>query len=258
MSAAQRTSTIQGTGEELSEETATPRCLNCGEAVARNYCPECGQKAGPRLLTIGQLAEDLLNGLFSYDSKFARSARLLLTRPGALTKEYVAGRRAGYLAPFQLYFWVNAIFFVAYGLVFGVSAEATATPLYRTLVCTTVVMAFFLCLAYYGQRRLLIEHLVFSLHVNTFVIVVMMLFTIGWAAAYRLWPQIGRVSVDPYLISTLTVAFLVYSGLAMKTVYRETAFKTACKVIVITVLTIGTEVVLANLFRRWWGGPGSL
>jgi hypothetical protein len=254
MSAVQETSATQAAGkalEALTDQPATHRCLNCGGPVERNYCPECGQKAGPRLLPVPQLLEDLLNGLFSYDSKFVRSARLLLTRPGGLTEEYVAGRRAGYLAPFQLYFWVNAIFFVAYGLIFGRSAEATATPLYRALICTAVVMGFFLGLVYFGQRRLLIEHMVFALHVNTFVIVVMMFFTILWAAAYRVWPQVGRISVDPYLVSTLTVAFLVYSGLAMKTVYRETAFRTACKVIIVTVLTIGMEVVLVNLFRRW-------
>jgi hypothetical protein len=45
------------------------------------------------------------------DGKVARSARLLVARPGALTAEYLAGRRAHYVSPVKIYLLCSAFFF---------------------------------------------------------------------------------------------------------------------------------------------------
>ena len=46
-----------------------------------------------------------------YDGKFVGSIRYLLTKPGFLTTEYMAGRRASYLQPDQDVCFTSAIFF---------------------------------------------------------------------------------------------------------------------------------------------------
>ena len=52
-----------------------------------------------------------LGELFHFDSKIFRSFRLLFTRPGFLTAEYLRGCRKPYLHPFQLFFVANLIYF---------------------------------------------------------------------------------------------------------------------------------------------------
>ena len=54
------------------------------------------------------LAGEFVAEIFSNDSNLVRTLRCLFLRPGCLTKEYRAGRRASYIAPFRLYLLVAA------------------------------------------------------------------------------------------------------------------------------------------------------
>ena len=98
-------------------------CPNCGTPLVCHYCPECGQKVGPVNPTLHDFLHDLTHELLHVDSKIFRSVRLLLTRPGVLTREYFDGRKARYISPLRLYL----IFSVAY---FAASALAL-TPVFR-------------------------------------------------------------------------------------------------------------------------------
>lgn len=53
-----------------------------------------------------------LGDFFHFDSKIFRSFRLLFSRPGFLTAEYLRGCRKPYLHPFQLFFLANLIYFI--------------------------------------------------------------------------------------------------------------------------------------------------
>ncbi len=100
---------------------ALAQCPNCGRDLEGAYCAECGQKATALNPTFHDFLHDLTHELLHVDGKIFRSVRLLLTRPGFLSREYFAGRRARYIAPIRLYL----IFSVVY---FGVSA-LLSTPL---------------------------------------------------------------------------------------------------------------------------------
>lgn len=56
------------------------------------------------------------------DGKILQSVKLLFTRPGFLTREYVEGRRIRYISPLRLYL----VFSVAY---FAVSALTAKPPI---------------------------------------------------------------------------------------------------------------------------------
>lgn len=103
----------------MSDEEVIRKCPNCPAEYPDRYayCPECGQKNEKVLLTFRQLLLDLLGAFFSFDSKFFRTVPKLLLRPGFLTKEYIAGRRESYLAPFRLYLFVSVVLFLALPLV---------------------------------------------------------------------------------------------------------------------------------------------
>uniref|UniRef100_UPI0040409E0C DUF3667 domain-containing protein n=1 Tax=Pontibacter sp. H259 TaxID=3133421 RepID=UPI0040409E0C len=48
---------------------------------------------------------------FHFESKFFKSIVPLLTKPGFLTKEYFAGKRASHLNPISMYISISILFF---------------------------------------------------------------------------------------------------------------------------------------------------
>lgn len=89
----------------------TNACLNCGEPLHGPFCSACGQRAVPPDPTVSELAGDAWQELSGYDGRIAATVRGLF-RPGFLTQEYMAGRRAQYLSPVRLYLIVSVIYFV--------------------------------------------------------------------------------------------------------------------------------------------------
>src|SRR5262249_45779011 len=88
-------------------------CPTCGATVSSKFCPDCGEKEFSAAdLSIGHFFNHALGEFFHFDSKILRSFRLLFTRPGFLTAEYLRGCRKPYLHPFQLFFIANIIYFL--------------------------------------------------------------------------------------------------------------------------------------------------
>lgn len=94
-------------------------CRNCGEALAGQYCSHCGQREGRGDLSFGELAGELLHDVINWDSRFWRTLVPLMFRPGFLTAEYIAGRRARYVPPFRLYLIVSFVLFLVVSLLAG-------------------------------------------------------------------------------------------------------------------------------------------
>jgi len=86
-------------------------CRNCGEALIGKFCHHCGQEDLPLHPSLRQLASELLGEFFSFDSRLLRTLRPLLARPGALTQDYLAGRRIRFVSPLKTYLIAALIFF---------------------------------------------------------------------------------------------------------------------------------------------------
>lgn len=97
-------------------------CLNCGTALTGNFCHHCGQKAHLHR-SIGHIFEELVHGVLHWDSKGWRTLPMLLLNPGRLTREYVEGRRARYIAPLSLFLALFLVTFIALGS-FGPSLDS--------------------------------------------------------------------------------------------------------------------------------------
>ena len=93
-------------------------CLNCGQPFTGNekFCSYCGQKNTSEKLTFSIFINNLVSGFFSYDSRFWTTFILLLTKPGQVSKEYIKGKRARFVNPFQLYLNVSIVFFLILGI----------------------------------------------------------------------------------------------------------------------------------------------
>ena len=87
-------------------------CLNCGAVLTGPFCSKCGQRVVPPHPTTRELAGDAYDELVGWDGKFARTIRLLLTRPGELTRAVIGGRRARYVGSVRLYLMCSVLFFL--------------------------------------------------------------------------------------------------------------------------------------------------
>ncbi len=93
-------------------------CLNCTQPLLgnENFCSYCGQKNTIKKLSFGVFLNNLFEGLFSYDSRFWRTFIPLLIKPGKVSKEFIEGKRAKFVNPFQMYLNVSVVFFLLLGI----------------------------------------------------------------------------------------------------------------------------------------------
>jgi Protein of unknown function (DUF3667) len=93
-------------------KSAGTDCLNCGAGLAGRYCSNCGQVADVHVPSTRELIHEVLEGLTHSDSRIWTTLKCLWFKPGKLTEEFVAGRRASYLPPFRLYLILSVAFFL--------------------------------------------------------------------------------------------------------------------------------------------------
>lgn len=96
---------------------ASNPCLNCGTNVQLYFCPECGQAAIDPDPTLREFLHESAEQFLHWDGKLFGTFRLLLTRPGLLTQEYLAGRRARYISPLRVYLLCSVLFFFVSALI---------------------------------------------------------------------------------------------------------------------------------------------
>ena len=82
------------TFETIEEQGSLPyeHCLNCGAELQGKYCHKCGQEALDKKPSVGGFVMEYLNNAFIWDSQFFKTFWTLISRPGRLTNEFLAGR----------------------------------------------------------------------------------------------------------------------------------------------------------------------
>lgn len=88
-------------------------CDNCYATITGEFCANCGQPARNYLTSLFAIIGDFIDDTFNYDSRFFRTLRPLLLKPGFLTNEFVRSRRQHYLPPVRMYIFVSLLFFFA-------------------------------------------------------------------------------------------------------------------------------------------------
>ena len=86
-------------GEPVAVEV---RCRNCGAQLLGPHCHACGQAARNPFGRLRDAAADVFEAAFDVDGRILRTLRDLLV-PGRLAINYLAGRRARYVAPIRLF-----------------------------------------------------------------------------------------------------------------------------------------------------------
>ena len=250
--------------EIIDPAAVVAECPNCGSELLRRYCAECGQKAPhPDDYSLREHVSDLVDQIASFDGRILRTLWTLISRPGALTVAHMAGRRARYLRPLQLFLLVNVLLFIAapkapmfsysldnylehappspaltsrlvqqtshasviatdYAAAFDARVEAQRKSLIILFVpaVALVLQALFLWRRVSpGVPRRYGEHLVFSMHVLTFVWLVLT----GWGVLAALSRVTTARMVDVAILGAVValVALIpAYAFFAIKRVYR--------------------------------------
>jgi len=88
-------------------------CLNCGTSLQGPFCYYCGQPDKNLMRFFPVLLRELMEDFLDFDSRFMRTMKPLLFRPGKLTRDYLDGRRFRYTPPLRLYIFSSiACFFL--------------------------------------------------------------------------------------------------------------------------------------------------
>ena len=109
-----RSAPVQGV---LHPAPAADDCYNCKTPLLGHWCYRCGQHAEDYHRSTRALFWEAMEHLFSTDGRVWHTLPRLLTRPGELTREYLAGKRVRQVPPLRLFFIVLILLFLVGGLV---------------------------------------------------------------------------------------------------------------------------------------------
>ena len=84
-------------------------CANCDTPLQGPFCSQCGQHVRDLHRSTWRFVADFFENAFSWDNKLLRTLEPLLAQPGALTLDYLSGRRMRYVHPLRLFLFTSAI-----------------------------------------------------------------------------------------------------------------------------------------------------
>ena len=98
---------------EAQDQGELAACRNCGAPVNETFCAACGEKMFvPGEHSLKHFFGDIVNALTFLDTKFLRTLKLMITRPGAMSYQYINGKRVSFIKPVSMFFIANLVYFL--------------------------------------------------------------------------------------------------------------------------------------------------
>ncbi|HJP98834.1 MAG TPA: DUF3667 domain-containing protein [Rhodanobacteraceae bacterium] len=97
----------------LPQTMPSAACENCGAPLYGKYCYACGQPTTGMVRHFGSILSDVADSVLNIDERVFKTLAPLYLRPGKLTLDYFAGKRARYVTPFRLVFFLAIVAFFA-------------------------------------------------------------------------------------------------------------------------------------------------
>ena len=127
---------------ETTTQPATPlppppsaegQCDNCGAPLYGKYCYACGQPTTGMVRHFSSVMSDIADSVLNIDERVFKTLAPLYLRPGKLTLDYFAGRRARYVTPFRLVFFLAIVAFFST----QITVRAGFTPADKAVAIST-------------------------------------------------------------------------------------------------------------------------
>jgi len=96
---------------EHDAHAPSPNCPNCEAVVSGHFCANCGQEAILHHASTREFLHEFIGHYVALEGKLWGTVMRLLFRPGALTLEYIRGRRVRFVQPLRLYLTLSLVFF---------------------------------------------------------------------------------------------------------------------------------------------------
>ena len=248
-------------------------CGNCGAELGGPFCQFCGQKATGPEVSLHDFFHEAFHEFAHVDGKIVQTLRLLLTKPGLLTKEFLSGRRARYISPLRVYLVCSVVFFGLAALTpdarlrfFTVSyrpspgdapLDPAAVQRYqeeaslragrevvhdfpRVMFALMPVFGLLTWVLYRKARPFYAAHLYYSIHFHAFVFL---------ALAFQVSLILVAGRYAPYLTGLAPIAISVYHYISLRRVFGGSRLATAWKgtllaftymlVILVTMVAVG-------------------
>ena len=94
----------------MGDGALTP-CPNCGYERPGPFCAHCGQNDRDYARSLPLMLGEFVKETFELDSRFLRTVKTMVLRPGELSAEFSRNRRASYSSPVRFYLFVSLAFF---------------------------------------------------------------------------------------------------------------------------------------------------
>ena len=246
------------------EEVPLSPCLNCGHPLNGPFCSQCGQEAMPPVPRLGDLVREVLDEFLKLDSKVLNSLKTLVTRPGQLTAEYAAGRRASYVAPFKLYFWSSFLFYVLMSLSgdqnagsWGINKSRMSPTLAKGLesgfeffmsnaatisILLLPLNALALALLFRGRKQHFLLHLVATLHIWSGSVLLYLPFYFIVEVIIHLHPT---VAMKAMLGPSYMLFIFAYQVVAFRRLFRASIVEAVLKSAAVSVWTAFISSIVA-------------
>ncbi|QHS55991.1 DUF3667 domain-containing protein [Mucilaginibacter sp. 14171R-50] len=235
-------------------------CASCGHIINGNYCNVCGEKViAEHDFVLKHYVEESFEGLTHFDTKFFRSVKVLILKPGMLTVNFSAGKRVNFVKPFQLFLICNLIFFLLAGKlnIFSQSlwafydykpytyfntknvilAKATNNKQFEKLtiafnehigtesklfiVLFIPVLAAAFAFLFINRKKYFSEHLVFATHYFSFILIYYAAFTTLISTPFYAFNKTNFSASFDALSSLINlIVFGIYLGIAARRFYK--------------------------------------
>lgn len=221
-------------------------CKNCDELLTGNarFCPSCGQSVKMFSRPWLEMARELLVETLDWDGRMFRSFGLLLSRPGFLSQEYIAGKRVTYTSPVRMYLVISLVFFLVLPMILppptNVSPDHKFSVDLYSKGMFVMLPVFALLLKFFYRRFYYMDHLVFTVHLFSASYIV-------FAVMLSIETQADRYLLVMMLQILLLVYMVGYVLLALHRVYAESWPLTVLKSFGLLVLFLPALAVLMEV-----------
>jgi hypothetical protein len=230
-------------------------CPNCRAMLDGPFCGQCGQKAARLNPSFGEFLHELFHELLHFDGKIVQSVRLLLIRPGFLSREHFEGRRIRYVSPIRLYLIFSILYFAIAAVAPEAGFRVSWTPgpnddpaekplreqamrevvshwIPRAMFVLVPVFAGLVALAARHSGRNYPQHLYFALHVHA------AWFFAGVVAAA------ARIAAVPYLTPAVAGMASLYGPLYLVQAFRRAYDATPSRAVLRAVAIAGAYAII--------------
>lgn len=243
-------------------------CGNCGATLHGPFCHVCGQKAMSADLSLHEVFHEAFHELAHVDGKIVQTVRLLIRKPGALTIEFLGGRRARYISPLRLYLTFSVLFFALSAVVPDYarrfikvtptkSSASTPAPsaseqarneemadrlregffhnLPRAMFLLMPVFALLTWMFYRRAQPYYVAHLYYSIHFHAFVFLALTV-AVALTATGSFGSRIAALAPLAFLAYHYTGIRRVFGGSRLQTAWKATAIGMLYVIIMFTVM----------------------